>query len=116
MVAKQVMYMNFGSMPGLGGDDSSQAGSEASQAKDEGIKMGLDNSYSMGFSASLPLIAPQLWKSLSLSDSQILRSVETARQSRQNLVDQVKTAYYSLLLAIDSKEVIQESYEMARLT
>lgn len=128
MVAKQVMYMNFDSFGGLGGGGSQEGddqgasaakpsgGSDDKKGGSDGIKMGLDNSYSMGFNASLPLIAPQLWKSLSLSDSQILRSVETARQSRQNLVDQVKSAYYAYLLAIDSRKVMQESYDMARLT
>lgn len=117
MVAKQVMYMNF-DFGGLGGGSSENepAQPQPESKKDDGIKMGLDNSYSMGFNASLPLIAPQLWKSLSLTDSQILRSVETARQSRQNLVDQVKSAYYAYLLAIDSQKVMQESYDMARLT
>ena len=78
--------------------------------------MGLDNSYSLGFSASLPLIAPQLWQSLSLTDSQILRSVEQARSSKLELVNQVKAAYYALMLAEDSKQVIQESYDMAAFT
>lgn len=118
MVAKQVMYMNFdgfGSMGGGAGEgDTEQA--PATDKKNDGIKMGLDNSYSMGFNATLPLIAPQLWKSISLTDSQILKAVETARQSRQNLVDQVKSAYYAYLLAIDAQKVIQESYDMARLT
>ncbi len=70
----------------------------------------------MGFSASLPIIAPQLWKSISLSDAQIARSLEASRQSRQALVNQVKSAYYTLLLALDSRDVIQESYDMAALT
>ena len=114
MVAKQVMYMNLGAFGGAGGDDAEGGQAASETKKDEGIKMGLDNSYSMGFTASLPLIAPQLWKSLQLSDSQILLAVETARQSRQNLVDQVKSAYYAYLLALDSRKVIQESYDMAR--
>ena len=115
-LAKQVMYMNmdFGSLGG-GSSEEEIPQSRASKS-DGGIKVGLDNSYSVGFSAALPLIAPQLWKSLSISDSQILRSVETAMQSRQNLVNQVKSAFYSLLLAKDSKKVIQESYDMAKLT
>ena len=120
MVAKQVMYMNmddFGGFGGaLGGEEGDEAASRASSGNGGGLKVGLDNSYSLGFSASLPLIAPQLWKSISLSDSQILRSAEVARQSRQNLVNQVKSAYYTLLLAEDSRKVIQESYDMAALT
>lgn len=119
MVAKQVMYLNMGNsgFGGGGGNDSSTEDSTESGSKNsEGIKMGLDNSYSLGFQASLPLIAPQLWKSISVSDSQILRSYEASRQSKQNLVNQVKDAYYALLLAEDSKKVIQESYDMAKLT
>ncbi len=119
-LAKQVMYMNmdFGSLgggTGAGAEDAPESRA-ATGKSDGGIKVGLDNSYSMGFSAAVPLIAPQLWKSLSISDSQILRSLETALQSRQNLVNQVKSAFYALLLANDSKQVIQESYDMAKLT
>ena len=78
--------------------------------------MGLDNSYSLGFQASVPLIAPQLWKSLKLSDSQILQTIENARASRLSLINEVKNAYYTLLLAVDSRKVIQASYDMAKLT
>ncbi len=120
---KQTMYMNmdgFGDFGGAGdGEDESGESSSRSRAGsggDGGIKVGLDNSWSLGFQASLPLIAPQLWKSVAVSDTQILRSLEAARQSRQNLVEQVKNAYYGLLLAQDSRIVIQESYDMARLT
>lgn len=120
MLAKQVMYMNmdFGALGGGSGDgegDGDTAPSETPK-RDNGLKVGLDNSYSMGFQASVPLIAPQLWKSIGVSDAQILQSVEQARQSRQNLVNQVKSAYYTLLLAEDSKKVIAESYDMAALT
>lgn len=118
MLAKQVMYMNmdgFGDMGG-NGNDGAEENSRAGEKKDNGIKMGLDNSYSLGFQASLPLIAPQLWKSIGVSDTQILRCLESARQSRQSLVNQVKNAYYTLLLAQDSRKVIQESYDMAALT
>ncbi|MDE6853786.1 MAG: TolC family protein [Muribaculaceae bacterium] len=124
MVAKQVMYMNMDGFGGLGGGSedtdapADAAGTESSgrSSNSNGIKMGLDNSWQLGFSGSLPVIAPQLWKSLSLSDSQILRSVEASRQSKQQLVNQVKSAYYALLLAEDSRKVIQQSYDMAKLT
>ena len=119
MLAKQVMYMNmdFGSMGGGdGAEGDTPAPASDGAKKDNGIKMGLDNSFSLGFNASLPLIAPQLWKSIAVSDAQILVSLEEARKSRQDLVNQVKNAYYTLLLAMDSKKVIQESYDMAALT
>jgi len=132
MIAKQVAYMNmdgFGSMMGGGdkpggdtgeiGDDTSSAsrasagGASSGGGKNSGIKMGLDNSYQVGFNASLPLIAPQLWASLKLSDSQILQNVEAARASRLSLVNQIKSAYYALLLAEDSHRVIKENYDNA---
>lgn len=122
MLAKQVAYMNLKGMPGMGGgseggeEGGEGAGSSSSSSRGNGIKMGLDNSYQVGFNASLPLIAPQLWQNLKLSDAQIAQSVENARASRLNLVNQVKNAYYALLLAKDSRKVVQESYDMAALT
>ncbi|MDE6541568.1 MAG: TolC family protein [Muribaculaceae bacterium] len=122
MLAKQVMYMSmdggFGQQGSAGGDSSEEAASASSRksGSETGIKMGLDNSYQIGFSASVPLIAPQLWKSLKLSDSQILQSVEQARASRLDLVNQIKDAYYALMLATDSRAVVQESYDMAAFT
>lgn len=120
MVAKQVMYLNMGNSNALGGDETAENDSpdtdNTTSDRSSGIKMGLDNSYSLGFQLTLPLIAPQLWKSITVSDSQIMRSFELAQQSKQNLVNQIKSAYYALLLAEDSKEVIQESYDMAKLT
>ena len=119
-LAKQTMYMSmdgFGDFGGAGGDNADEPSSRAGGGGgDGGIKVGLDNSYSLGFQASMPIIAPQLWQSLSLSDQQILRNVEAARQSKLELVNQVKNAYYTLLLAEDSRKVIQESYDMAKLT
>lgn len=137
-LAKQVAYMNMDGfkLPGLGGATGGEgdgdetpdaegqsvmsraAGGSGSSGKggDNGIKMGLDNSYQLGFSATLPLIAPQLWKSLKLSDTQIQESIEQARSSRQSLVNQVKSAYYGLLLAEDSYKVIEQNMDMARFT
>ena len=78
------------------------------------IKMGRDNSYQTGFSASVPLIAPQLWKSLKLNDNQIEQNIESARSSRLKMVNQVKNAYYALMLALDSHQVLIKNYETAK--
>ena len=79
----------------------------------QSIKMGSDNTWNLGFSASLPLIAPTLWKAISISDSQILATLEDARASRLNLVNDVNKAYYALMLAVASKKVIQQNYDVA---
>ena len=79
----------------------------------QSLKMGSDNTWNLGFSASLPIIAPSLWKAIDISDTQILASLEDARASRLDLVNQVNKAYYALMLAVASKEVIQQNYDVA---
>lgn len=120
---KQMAYMDIGAFGGFGGDDAGDCPqlpdmpeTESKGGNDTGIEMGLDNMYSLGFQASLPIIAPQLWASLKLSDTQIERTIEQARSSRLDLVNQVKNAYYALQLANDSRKVVQQSYDMAELT
>ena len=77
------------------------------------LKMGSDNTWNLGFSASLPIIAPTLWKAISISDTQILASLEDARASRIDLVNNVNKAYYTLMLALSSREVVQQNYDIA---
>lgn len=79
------------------------------------IKMGTDNNWNLGLSASMPLINASLWKSIGISDTQILQSLESARASRLDLVNNVNKAYYALLLAIDSRNVIRQNYDLAKL-
>lgn len=79
------------------------------------IKMGTDNNWNLGFQASMPLINASLWKSIGLSETQILQSLENARASRLDLVNNVNKAYYALLLAIDSRKVIRQNYDLAKL-
>lgn len=78
------------------------------------IKMGTDNNWNFGFSAAMPLVNASLWKSISLSDTQILQSLEDARASRLDLVNSINKAYYALMLAIDSREVIRQNYDLAK--
>ena len=79
------------------------------------IKMGSDNTHSGGLQASIPLVVPQLWKSIKLSENQILQNVEAARANKLSLVNQVEKTYYALLLAQDSKRVIEENHATAKL-
>ncbi len=79
----------------------------------QSLKMGSDNTWNMGFSASMPLIAPTLWKAISISDTQILANLESARASRLDLVNNVNKAYYALMLAISSHEVVKQNYDIA---
>ncbi|MDE5645916.1 MAG: TolC family protein, partial [Muribaculaceae bacterium] len=78
------------------------------------FKMGTDNVWNFGFSAAMPLVNASLWKSISLSDTQILQSLENARASRLDMVNGINQAYYALMLAIDSREVIKANYDLAK--
>ena len=79
----------------------------------QSLKMGSDNTWNLGFNAQMPLVAPTLWKSISLSETQILSALESARASRLDLVNEINKAYYALMLAIASKDVIQQNYDRA---
>ena len=74
------------------------------------IKVGRDNTYSVGANLSLPIIAFPLWSNLKLSAMDIELAQEAARSSKLDLVNQVKQAYYIYLLAKQSYDVLQKSY------
>ncbi len=74
------------------------------------IKVGRDNTYSAGVNLSLPIVAPALWSNLKLSSMDIEMAMESARSSKLELINQVKQAYYTYLLAKQSYEVLQSSY------
>ena len=78
---------------------------------DGSLTMGRDNTFTGGLSASLPLIAPQLWSVVNLSEQQLELALESARASKINLLNQVSKAYYGILLTQDSYQVIKRSYE-----
>lgn len=80
------------------------------------IKMGTDNTWNTGFSVAMPLVNASLWKSIKISDIQILSALEDARGSRIELVNNINKAYYSLQLAIASRDVILDNYRLAKET
>lgn len=94
-IKKQKMFFSFPGMP----------------ANPNGIEVGQDNTFTGAISASLPIIAPQLWATIQLSEIELAMSLESARASKINLVNQVTKAYYGILLAQDSYKVIKRSYE-----
>ncbi|MCD8176104.1 MAG: TolC family protein [Tannerellaceae bacterium] len=80
---------------------------------DNSIKVGVDNNYSLGFNAAMPLVNAQLWKSLSISALDVDLAVEQARASKIDMVNQVTKSYFGVMLAKDSYEVLLESYNNA---
>lgn len=79
----------------------------------EVIEVGTDNTYSGGLSVSLPVFAPALYKSISLTETDVNLAVEKSRASRLDMVNQVTKAFFQLLLAQDSYEVLLKSYKQS---
>ncbi len=77
------------------------------------MKVGTDNTYSGGLSISLPVFAPALYKSIGLTKSDVELAVEKSRSSKLDMVNQVTKAFYQLLLAQDSYDVLLKSYKQS---
>lgn len=79
------------------------------------FKMGQDNSNTVSgtLNISLPLFAPSVYKAMSMTKTDIELAVEQSRASKQDLINQVTKAFYQLMLAQDSYEVLQKSYKLA---
>ncbi|GAB6395126.1 MAG: TolC family protein [Bacteroidales bacterium] len=80
---------------------------------DEGISVGRDNNWSVGFTAGMPLVNMALWKSLKISALDVELAIEQARSSKIDMANQVKRCFYGVLLANDSYQVFKESYDNA---
>ncbi len=94
VLAKQTMSMDFG-------------------GQTQTIKVGSDNSFNGGVSASMPVVNAQLWESLKVSVADVMLSIEKARSSQIDMIEQVSQAYFSVLLAKESLAVYKSVYENA---
>ncbi|MDD3040593.1 TolC family protein [Bacteroides sp.] len=81
----------------------------------QSFKMGQDNTNTAnaGLSINLPLFVPSVYRAMSMTKTDIELAVEKSRASKQDLVNQVSKAYYQLMLAQDSYDVLQGSYKVA---
>ncbi len=75
----------------------------------KGFQMGRFNVWSAGLNVSLPVVVPSLWKNIQMSEVDIRLAMEKARASRIDLVNQVKKAFFSLMLAQDSYSVFKKN-------
>ena len=75
----------------------------------KGLSFGADNSVSASASLSLPLYVPTVYETLKMNHTQMEQAVESARSSKINLTNEVKKAYYNILLAEQSLAVLKES-------
>ena len=81
-----------------------------------GISFGADNTFAFTGDVSLPLFAPQVYRTLKLNRAQMESAVESARSARIDLVAAVKKAFYNILLAEQSLSVLRESERTVKQT
>lgn len=76
------------------------------------FKMGRDatSTWNGALSVNLPLYAPAVYRTMSMSESDIALAAEKSRASRLDMVNQVTKAYFQILLAQDSYDVLLEGY------
>ncbi len=80
------------------------------------FKMGADetSTWNGQFQVSLPLFAPTVYATMNLTKSDLDNAVEQSRSSKLDLVNQVTKAYYQVILAQDSYDVLCKSLEQAQ--
>ncbi len=80
------------------------------------FKMGKDNTSTWNgqFQVSLPLFAPTVYATMNLTKSDLENAIELSRSSRLDLINQVTKAYYQVILAQDSYDVLCKSFEQAQ--
>ncbi len=100
---KQRIY--FDGMPGMG----------AMPGMEDGIEVGRTHNIQLGLQAGMPLVNATLWKALQINRKQVDLALQQATQSRQELVGQIKKAFYTVLLAQESCETLQQSMRNAEL-
>ncbi len=81
------------------------------------FKMGMDdsNTWNGAINVSLPLYAPAAYRTITMTKRDIELAVEKSRGSKIDLINQVTKAFYQLMLAQDSYEVLMQNYKQAEL-
>ncbi len=76
------------------------------------FKMGQDNTSTWNgqLSVSLPIFAPTVYATMNITKTDIEHAVEQSRSSKLDLINQITRAYYQLVLAQDSYDVLERSF------
>lgn len=85
-------------------------------SKNNGISLGADNTINTAASITIPLFAPAVYSTLKMTRTQQEMAVESARSSRLTLINETKKAYYNVLLAEQSLEVLLSSEKTIKET
>lgn len=79
------------------------------------FKMGKDatSTWNGALNVNLPIFAPAVYRTMKMTKTDIELAMEKSRASQMDLINQVKKAYYQLMLAQDSYNVLEQSYAVS---
>lgn len=80
------------------------------------MEIGYKNSYTATISAALPLVNFSLWEQIKGKQNEIDIIIEKSRASKLDMTKQVKDAYFAVLLAKNSLNVLERSINNAKET
>ncbi len=78
------------------------------------MEVGSTHSYALTGTMQLPLLSLPLLKSIQLSELELQKALESAREAKIELIAQVKNSFYGVLMVEESLQVLQESYNNAK--
>jgi len=84
--------------------------------QDMSIEVGTANNYVAGLNLSLPLVMPTMWYNMKITNVEVELALENARSSKISLINEVKKAFYGVLLAQESYDVLIKNYKNVELT
>ncbi|SUB78662.1 type I secretion outer membrane protein, TolC family [Porphyromonas macacae] len=116
-IKKQKMYFGGMKFPGMGGSPGGNGGNNDQNSSANNaiaIEVGVRHSIQTGIQAGMPLIAPQLWSSLSINAAEVELAKEKSRGSKVDMTAEVRKAYYTALLANEAYRVYRQSYDNAQ--
>ncbi|MCL1969608.1 MAG: TolC family protein [Bacteroidetes bacterium] len=85
--------------------------SAGSDGPPEPMSMGSFNNMGVSANLSLPIIMPALWNTIKLTSLDIELATEQARSSKIALINNVKKAYYRVLIAQEVYKIYTENYK-----
>ena len=75
----------------------------------EGLSFGGKNTFNATANLTLPLFAPSVYRQMKLTKTQMAMAVESARSNRIDMVAAVRSSFYPVRLAEQSRKVLKEA-------
>lgn len=80
------------------------------------MEVGSTHSYAITGTLQVPLLSIPLFKNIELSEIELKSALESLRNTKIELVAQVKNSFYGILMMEESLKVLEESYNNAKET